>query len=73
MPKFRAGAFDKGSRQKGQYVVVEADSPAQAMLDVRKWFEGTPIQRIFATPAEPWDKVTSLKQHFTARPTRGSQ
>lgn len=64
MPKYRAGAFEKGSKQKGQYLVVEAASRAQAMLDVRKYFPGVPIARIFAFDAEAGDKTTTTKRSF---------
>jgi hypothetical protein len=73
MPKYRAGAYDKGTKQKGQYVVVEANTAADAMIEVRKYFPGTPIQRIFARESEPWDKITSVKQPFSAKPKREAQ
>ncbi len=73
MARFRAGAYNKGSRQKGQYVVVEAASRAQAMLDVRKLFPGVPIARVFAFDADAFDQVSNTKRPFTAKPTRGSQ
>lgn len=73
MPRYRAGAFEKGSRQKGQYVVVEANSAADAMLNARPYFPGVPIGRFFAYPAEQYDKVDHNKHPFTAKPNRGSQ
>lgn len=75
MPKYRAGAFDKGSRQKGQYVVVDSASRAQAMLEVRKFFPGVPIARIFAIDAEMYDKIDNVKHPFAFnnRQPKGAQ
>jgi hypothetical protein len=74
MAKYRAGAFDKGSRQRGQYVVVEAPSAADAIREVRKFFPGVPVSRFFVSDAEPYQKVDNIKHPFAnAKPPRGSQ
>jgi hypothetical protein len=66
MPKYRAGAYEKGSKTKGSYVVVEANNEASAMVVARRWFPGVPITRFFATPAEPRDEaMTGVRHPFT--------
>ena len=65
MPRFRAGAFDKGSKRKGRFVVVDAATAAQAVLDVRHYFPGVPLQRLFAREAEGHDKPTTDVKPFT--------
>jgi predicted RecA/RadA family phage recombinase len=57
MPKYRTGAYEKGSKTKGSYVVVEANNEASAMVVARRWFPNIPITRCFAAPGEPGDKM----------------
>jgi len=70
VPKYRAGALDNNSKTHGSYVIVQADSRAQAMLDVRKHFPNVPITRLFAFDAEPGDKVDGQRRPFTI-PAKG--
>ncbi len=73
MPRYRAGVYEKGSKTKGRYFVVDAPSEAAAMLDVRFRFIGVPLARMFAKPAEPTDKVDGTVHTFKPASTRGSQ
>jgi hypothetical protein len=73
MPRFRAGAYDKGSKTKGKFYVVEATTEAAAMLEIRHRFREVPLGRMFATPAEHTDKVDGTLHTFKPANTRGSQ
>jgi hypothetical protein len=72
MPRYRAGAYDKGTKKKGRYFVVEASSEAGAVLDVRHLFPGVALARMFAAPAEPGDKVDGTVHTFKPESARGA-
>lgn len=73
MPRYRAGAYDKGSKAKGKYFVVLAESESNAMLAVKQHFPGVPLGRLFVRPAEPNDKVDGTVHTFKPATARGAQ
>lgn len=73
MPKFRAGAYDRGSKTKGKYTVVNANSVSDAMVEVKKYFPTVPMHRIFAREAEIYDKVDNTLHDFSNPKKKGAQ
>lgn len=72
--KFRAGAYDKGSKTKGKYMVIEARSAAEAILLVKRRFPGVPLPRFFAFPSEAGDSSDNRLHTFVnPRTPKGAQ
>lgn len=73
MPRYRAGAYDKGSKTKGKFFVVDAPSAAAAILEIKKFFPGVPVSRMFANDALHTDKPDNTIHEFHPPAKRGAQ